>query len=91
MKDKIMIFIIGVLVGAVLSTGAFYIYTAISSKDSGNNMQMNGGQPPDGDPPEKPDGEGGQLPDKPDGENTENSNRKDKKTSTNNSESKESA
>ena len=30
MKDKIIVFIIGVLVGAVLSTGAFYIYTRVN-------------------------------------------------------------
>ncbi len=67
MKDKIMIFIIGVLVGAVISTGAFYIYTAASnSKSSNQETQMNGGQPP-----EKPDGENGQPPEKPDGDNGE--------------------
>ena len=75
MKDKIMIFIIGVLVGAVISTGAFYIYTTASnSKSSNQEIQMNGGQPPEkpaGEPPEKPDGENGQPPEKPDGDNGE--------------------
>jgi len=59
MKDKIMVFIIGVLVGAVLSTGVFFAYTKISNNNNnnGNVPQMNGQEPPDkpdGDPPEKP-------------------------------------
>ena len=63
MKDKVFIFIIGVLLGAVLSTGAFYIYTTISnSKCSKQEIQMNGGEPP-----EKPDGENGRPPEKPNG------------------------
>lgn len=63
MKDKMILFIIGVLVGAVISTGAFYVYTTTNNKCSSDNTQMNGGQPPemnngqsgenDG-PPEKP-------------------------------------
>ena len=43
-KDKIIMFVIGVLVGAIIATGAFYIYT--STNNSGNNMGMNGGTPP---------------------------------------------
>ena len=74
MKDKILLFIIGVLFGAVLSTGAFYIYTTTSDTScSSQEIQMNGGQPPERlegengeQPPEKPDGEsGGQPPEKP--------------------------
>ena len=68
MKDKICIFIIGLLVGAILSTGAFYIYTAIAGSNNNQNTQMNGGTPPDkpdGEPPEKPDGESGNPPEKP--------------------------
>ena len=65
MKDKIILFVIGVLVGAVLSTGAFYIYTtASSSKSSNQEIQMNGGQPP-----EKPDGKNGEPPEKPSSNN----------------------
>ena len=70
MKDKMLLFIIGVLAGAVLSTGAFYIYTATSNSScSTQDTQMNDGQPPekpDGDnreqPPEKPDGDNGEQP-----------------------------
>lgn len=72
MKEKVLIFIIGLLAGAVLSTGAFYIYNSTSNSCSNEpNMQMNGGQPPelpDGqEPPEKPDGENGQPPEMPNG------------------------
>ncbi len=79
MKDKIIIFIIGVLVGAVLSTGAFYIYTTTKGNDCSNNMEMNGGQPPEmpngqngqnGQPPEMPSGQNGQPPEMP-GNNTQ--------------------
>ena len=67
MKDKILIFIIGLLVGAIISTGAFYIYSKSNACDCSNtNTQMNGGTPPEmpsgqnnGQPPEKPDGNGG--------------------------------
>lgn len=64
MKDKILIFIIGVLLGSIISTGAIYIYTvANNSNNSNNQTQMNGGQPPEmnngqqnngGQPPEMP-------------------------------------
>ena len=87
MKDKIIMFIIGLLVGAVISTGAFYIYTTTAGKcDSGNqNTQMNGGQPPEipsgqqgenGQPPEMPNGEkpDGEPPEKPSDSNTQSSN-----------------
>ena len=88
MKDKIILFIIGVLVGAVISTGAFYIYTTASNScnNSNQNTQMNGGQPPEmpsgqqgenGQPPEKPDGENGQPPEKPSDNNTQNNNSKE--------------
>jgi hypothetical protein len=65
MKDKILIFIIGVLIGAVITTGAFYIY---SKTVTCNNTQQ---QAPGGTPPEKPEGEIGEPPEKPDGESGE--------------------
>lgn len=55
MKDKLIIFIIGVLVGAVIATGSFYIYLTTSNCSNNNQTQMNGGQPP-----EMPSGENGQ-------------------------------
>ena len=72
MKDKIMLLVIGVLIGAVISTGAFYIYTTTNGFCNCNNQntQMNNGEQP----PEKPDGENGQPPEKPSNDNTQNSN-----------------
>ena len=64
MKDKILLFVIGVLVGAVISTGAFFVYTKATTTcntNSNNQVGMPGGNPPsmqDGQPPEKP-GENG--------------------------------
>ena len=84
MKEKIFIFIIGLLVGAVVATGAFLIYTKTTDSNNCNtNTQMNGGQPPEmpsggngemGEPPEKPDGDMGEPPAKPGENNTQNSN-----------------
>ena len=45
MKDKIIFFVMGVLVGAIIATGVFYIYTTTNNKN--NNIQMNGGMPPE--------------------------------------------
>ncbi|MBR3523673.1 MAG: hypothetical protein IKN87_03205 [Bacilli bacterium] len=74
MKDKIMLFVIGVLVGAVISTGAFYIYTTTNCSCNCNNQntQMNGGQPPE--MPSGQQGENGQPPEKPSDNNSQNSN-----------------
>ena len=48
MKEKAIIFIVGLLLGAIISTGSIYIYTVANS--SGNNpgqkMQINTGTPP---------------------------------------------
>lgn len=69
MKDKIFMLIIGLLVGAVISTGAFYIYTTTAEKCdcSSQNTEMNGGQPP-----EMPSGQNGQPPEKPSNNNAQN-------------------
>ena len=53
-KEKIILFVIGVLVGAVISTAAFFVYTktlGTSSNTSGSSSQQ---MPGDGIPPEKP-------------------------------------
>lgn len=77
MKDKIILFIIGVLVGAIISTGAFYVYTTTSNSCSSN--EMNDGQSmqmPGENPPSMPDGqnsENGQPPEMPNN-NQSNSN-----------------
>lgn len=77
MKDKIMMFIIGLLVGAVISTGAFYVYTTTNNSCNCNNQnsQMNGGQPPE--MPSGQQGENGQPPEKPSDNNSQNSNTQD--------------
>ena len=72
MKDKIMLFIIGVLTGALISTGIFYVYTTTNNSNENNNkQQMPGGNPPglsDGqnggmeEPPEMPSGERPEMP-----------------------------
>ena len=81
MKDKIMFLIIGILIGAIITTGGFLIY----NKSLSNNviqpemMQMNEngqiGLPSNdnmGEPPTKPDGEEqGEPPAKPDGDSNE--------------------
>ena len=48
MKDKMIIFCIGLLVGAVISTGSFFIYTTTLKNCNcrNNRIQMNGGNPP---------------------------------------------
>lgn len=71
MKGKILTFIIGVLVGAIIATTGFLIYNKIVGNNSNQleMMQMNGngqmgGQQPGSmeEPPEKPDGDNGQEP-----------------------------
>ena len=64
MKDKILTFIIGVLVGAIIATIGYYIY----SKNNQNGSMSNGAPPqmmqdgnksgmPSGTPPELPNSE----------------------------------
>jgi len=72
-KDKILMFIIGVLVGAVITTGIFYIYTKNNNNCSINDREMSS-ERPDGEPPEKPNGEQGEPPAKPDEINNQDSN-----------------
>lgn len=67
MKEKIIIFVIGILLGAVIATGAFYIY-------SKSNNQMNGGTPPDMPSGQMGDMQGGEPPAKPGENNTQSSN-----------------
>ena len=58
MKDKIMMLVIGFLLGSVITTGVCYLY--IKSNYSNQSVQMNGGQPP-----QMPSGQNGQPPEKP--------------------------
>ena len=73
MKDNILLFVIGVLLGAVISTGAFYMYTVASNTSKCDNQTMqldrgerpempNGGNNQNGQPPELPNGAQPQQP-----------------------------
>ena len=59
MKEKVIIFIIGLLLGAIISTGSIYFYTVANNSNNNSNnmdnrMQMPGGNMPSGNPPEMP-------------------------------------
>ena len=58
-NNKIVIFIIGVLFGAVISTGAFLISVNVLNANNSNNSNSNSSQQM-GTPPEMPSGENGQ-------------------------------
>ena len=69
MKDKIIIFVIGLLVGAIISTGSIYFYTLANSSNNNNDsrVQMNGGTPPS-----MPNGENGTPPEMTNSNNSQN-------------------
>ena len=75
-KEKIILFVIGVLVGAVISTVAFFVYTKTlgtsSSASDSSSQQMPGGG---GTPPEMPSGQnqGGTPPEMPSNTNSSQS------------------
>ena len=52
MKEKIIIFIVGLLLGAIISTGSIYFYTVANNKNNTSNeinkTQMPGGNPRNG-------------------------------------------
>jgi len=69
MKDKFIIFILGVMIGAAISTGAFFVYTkTINTNSTGSQMQM-----PNGTPPSMPNGDNSEPPEMPNN-NTQQSN-----------------
>ncbi len=83
MKNKILTFIIGVLVGAIITTAGFLIYEKVNnnrnSMPSGERPQMMEGENGET-PPEKPDGEQEQndgtpseMPSKPNSSSENNS------------------
>lgn len=63
MKEKVIIFLVGLLLGSIISTGSIYVYTLVSNSNKGNmGMQMGdvrgGEMMQDGtNPPEIPDGQ----------------------------------
>lgn len=40
MKEKIIIFLVGLLLGAIISTGSIYIYTIANSNNKNMNIVM---------------------------------------------------
>lgn len=77
MKNKILTFIIGVLVGAIITTIGFYIYAKT------NNNSMN--QMPNGEMPQMMKQENGETPpEKPSGEERTNQNAPSEMTFNNN-------
>jgi hypothetical protein len=79
MKDKIILFIIGVLVGAIISTGAFFVYTKATTTCN-NNSQMG---MPGGNPPSMPNGQNGQPPEMLNGNNSQNNTQSNSQSSNN--------
>ena len=68
-KERVILFTIGLLTGAVIATAAFLIYVnvaGVGTSNSGQSMEMPGGTPPE--MPDGEDGEGGTPPELPDGE-----------------------
>lgn len=66
MKEKILTFVIGFLVGAIIATAGFLLYSKITQ---GNNVMPMDGNGPMGEqangmeqPPEKPSGDNGEEP-----------------------------
>ena len=85
MKDKILLFVIGVLVGAVISTGAFFVYTKTATtcnNNSNSQIGMPGGNPPS--MQDKESGQNGEPPEKPGENSTEDSNNSQNNSETNN-------
>ena len=70
MKDKIIIFIVGLLFGAVISTGSIYFYTLANTNSNNNQMQM-GGTPPTEQQGQNGQGQQGQPPEMPNQNNTQ--------------------
>ncbi len=62
MKKKILPFIIGILIGAIITTVGFLIYEKTNSNNMMPNRERTGEMMNRGDgetPPDRPDGEGG--------------------------------
>ncbi len=60
MKEKVIIFLVGLLLGAIISTGSIYIYTVATNVKGGNDMNIKmddrgqGGMMDSNNPPEIP-------------------------------------
>ena len=67
MKEKLIIFIGGLLLGVIIATGSIYVYTLANKSNNNNNQntQMNGGNFPS--MPNGQNGNNGQPPEMPSG------------------------
>ena len=97
MKEKILTFIIGVLVGAIIATGGYYFYSKSNDnrrgmpdgerpammQQDGNNTDGNSDR---GTPPEKPSDDDGSGPKGEPGQKDSSSNTQENKTTTDKSE-----
>lgn len=73
MKQKVIIFMVGLLVGAIISTGAIFFYTLAEGNSQTNVPQMDAGQMgPNGQTGGQMNG-GGTPPEKPTSNNQVNS------------------
>lgn len=72
MKNKILILIIGIIIGSIITTSAFLIYNKVFIKNlkGQETMQINGREQMQ--PPSLPDGNDGTLPEKPSNSNNNN-------------------
>ena len=93
MKEKILPFIIGVLVGAIIATGCFCIYNKTHKPTFPEGNFQGGsfsGEKPDfenGERPELPEGmsENGERPEMPDKDNSKDTNKENTKAGETNS------
>lgn len=85
MKEKIIIFAIGLLAGSVIASGAFYVYSISNANCNNGNTQMN-----EDFHPKMPNGEMGEPPELPSGEANESSenSKKNKKSNSNTEDTK---
>ena len=78
-KDRLIIFVTGLLLGAVIATGAFFVYSKATSCKIDNNMQMG---MPQGNMPSMPND--GQRPERPNDSKSENREMPENSTEQNN-------
>lgn len=97
MKEKITMLVIGFLIGAIMASGAFLIYTKTNNTNCNTkDINMNGGNPPtlpngeNGTPPEMPNNENRQSREKANGENENFESKKHSKKSNNDTATKKS-
>ena len=72
MKDKILIFIIGVLIGAIIASAGFVIYIKTNDTNQNQDFSQNGGTQQGHRKGEKVDNNGGTPPEHPNGEKPSN-------------------